>query len=147
MSRRRYVLITASGTKLIVYIYIQSGIQSIMKTVSVFIPSAKHTFIYHIGENARDNFAVIDSADSSLDIWFHASEESSCHVVCLVPNPMDKKVRRHVIKQGALLCKINTPKLRAIKNAEIIYTEIGNVKKTQVDGQVVIEGECKKVSI
>jgi len=118
-----------------------------MKTESVFISRLNQSVAYHIGQNAKDNFAVIDSAESPLDIWFHASEESSCHVVCLVPNPMDKKVRHLIIKQGALLCKINTPKLRAIKNAEIIYTEIGNVKKTQVDGQVVIEGACKKLTI
>jgi|LauGreDrversion4_2_1035121.scaffolds.fasta_scaffold676702_1 predicted ribosome quality control (RQC) complex YloA/Tae2 family protein len=118
-----------------------------MKTESVFISRLNQSVTYHIGQNAKDNFAVIDSAESSHDIWFHAAEESSCHVVGLVPEAMDKKVRHLIIKQGALLCKIHTPKLRAMKNAEIIYTEINNVKKTAVDGQVSIEGRCKKVCI
>jgi predicted ribosome quality control (RQC) complex YloA/Tae2 family protein len=118
-----------------------------MKTESVYISRLNQSVTYHIGQNAKDNFVVIDNAESPLDIWFHAAEESSCHVVCLVPSVMDKKVRHLIIKQGALLCKMNTPKLRSIKNAEIIYTEIGNVKKTHIDGQVSLEGGCKKVSI
>lgn len=118
-----------------------------MKTESVFISRLNQSVTYHIGQNAKDNFAVIDSAESPQDIWFHAADESSCHVVCLIPLAMDKKVRHLIIKQGALLCKINTPKLRAMKNAEIIYTEINNVKKTHIDGQVSLEGGCKKVSI
>jgi predicted ribosome quality control (RQC) complex YloA/Tae2 family protein len=118
-----------------------------MKTESVFISRLNESVTYHVGQNAKDNFAVIDSAESPNDIWFHASEESSCHVVCLVPLTMDKKVRHLIVKQGALLCKINTPKLKCLKNTEIIYTEIGNVKKTQVDGQVSVDGLCKKVSV
>lgn len=118
-----------------------------MKIESMFISRFNQSVTYHIGQNAKDNFAVIDSAESPLDIWFHAAEESSCHVVCLVPEAIDKKMRHLIIKQGALLCKIHTPKLRAIKHAEIIYTEIANVKKTPVDGQVSLEGAFKKVSI
>jgi predicted ribosome quality control (RQC) complex YloA/Tae2 family protein len=118
-----------------------------MKIESVYISRLNQYVTYHIGQNAKDNFAVIDSTESSLDIWFHSAEESSCHVVCLVPPDMDKKTIRLIIKQGALLCKINTPKLKCLKKTEIIYTEIENVKKTHIDGQVSLEGGCKKVSI
>jgi len=118
-----------------------------MKIESVFIPRLNQSVTYHVGQNAKDNFAVIDSAESSLDIWFHAAQESSCHVVCLVPPNIDKKARQLIIKQGALLCKMHTPKLRSLKNADIIYTEIRNVKKNAVDGQVYLEGAFKKESV
>ena len=118
-----------------------------MKIESVFISRLNQSVTYHVGQNAKDNFAVIDSAETPHDIWFHSAEESSCHVVCLVPPDIDKKSRHLIVKQGALLCKMHTPKMRCMKNADIIYTEIGNVKKTHIDGQVSVEGGCKKVSI
>lgn len=120
-----------------------------MKTVSVFIPSANTSFVYRIGENARDNFAVIDSSESAKDVWFHSDTESSCHVLGVVPEEvvMDKKVRYHFLKQGALLCKIHTPKLTKCKIVAIVHTEIGNVKKTPVDGQVVLDGASKIICV
>lgn len=118
-----------------------------MKTESVFIARLNQSVTYHIGQNAKDNFAVIDSAESPLDIWFHAAAVSSCHVVCLVPSAVDKKARHLIVKQGAVLCKSHTPKLRSMKNAEIIYTEIRNVKKTAVDGQVSVDGACSHINV
>jgi hypothetical protein len=52
---------------------------------------------------------------------------------------IDKKELRYVIKTGALLCKNNTNKLKSIKNVEIIYTQIKNITKTDIDGCVLTQ--------
>ena len=118
-----------------------------MRIESVYIPRMEKYATYHIGQHAKDNFAVIDSSMSREDIWFHAQHDSSCHVLCLVPPGIDKAIRKSLVKQGALLCKTHTAKLRCEKNVPIIYAEIENVKKTHVEGQVSIEGKYKTVII
>jgi len=71
------------------------------------------------------------------DLWFHAKDVSSCHVVCEVPDNLSKKDMKYIIKVGALLCKSNTNNIKSIKNITIIYTFIKNVIKTEVPGCVV----------
>ena len=70
-----------------------------------------------------ENFEVIDKC-SQDDLWFHAKNISSCHVVCQLPEKLSKKEMSYIIKVGALLCKNNTNKLKICKNVEIIYTYI-----------------------
>ena len=56
-----------------------------MKTVNIYFPEFKKEISYLIGQNARDNFAVIDEGVDE-DIWFHAKDDSSCHIICILPN-------------------------------------------------------------
>jgi predicted ribosome quality control (RQC) complex YloA/Tae2 family protein len=110
-----------------------------MKTQVVYFDNIKKEITYLIGENAADNFVVIDASDNpKTDIWFHAREGSSCHVVAKIPGEqqLNKKELLTICKKGGLLCKLNTPKLKKQKNVEIIYTKIGNVTKTNIDGLV-----------
>ena len=58
-----------------------------MKTVNIYFPEFKKEISYLIGQNARDNFAVIDEGNED-DIWFHAKDDSSCHVICILPNDL-----------------------------------------------------------
>ena len=109
-----------------------------MKTENIFIDALKREVSFYIGKNQNENFTIIDKA-SLDDLWFHEKDESSCHVVCQIPDNMDKKDLRYVIKIGALLCKNNTNKLKSLKNVEIIYTKIKNITKTDVEGCVVAE--------
>ena len=102
-----------------------------MKTETVFIQGLKREIVFHIGKNKEDNFEVIDNGKSK-DI-------SSCHVVCELPEDIDKKDMRYIIKTGALLCKNNTAKLKSQKNVEVIYTQIQNVTKTKIPGCVLTE--------
>ena len=104
-----------------------------MKEVEININNKIITF--YIGKNAKDNFDILDISKSN-DIWFHAKDISSCHVVCELPEDIDKKEMRYIIKVGALLCKNNTNKLKGCKNVEVIYTEIKNVTKTSIPGCV-----------
>ena len=107
-----------------------------MKTEIVFINALKREIIFYIGKNQNENFEVIDKGTND-DLWFHAADVSSCHVVCQVPLDIDKKGMRYIITTGALLCKNNTNKLKTMKNVNIIYTKICDVVKTDVPGCVV----------
>ena len=111
-----------------------------MKTEIVFIPQLQKEITYYIGTNQSENFATIDLGEDN-DIWFHSKNESSCHVVANIckdiPQPILKKNMRYILKQGALLCKQNTNKLKSQKNVEIIYTHIKNITKTDIPGRVI----------
>jgi len=107
-----------------------------MKTESIFIQALKREIVFYIGKNQNENFQVIDKGNED-DLWFHAKNESSCHVVCELPDDINKKDLRYIIKEGALLCKNSTNKLKSLKNVEIIYTQIKNITKTNVAGCVI----------
>ena len=109
-----------------------------MKTENIIIKSLKREVIFYIGKKQTENFEVIDKGKPD-DLWFHAKDISSCHVVCEVPPDIDKKDLRYIITVGALLCKNNTNKLKSLKNVDIIYTQIKNVTKTDVDGCVLTQ--------
>jgi predicted ribosome quality control (RQC) complex YloA/Tae2 family protein len=109
-----------------------------MKTENVFIQALKREIVFYIGKNQNENFAVIDMG-SDDDLWFHAKDESSCHVVCEIPDDIDKKELRYIIKTGALLCKNNTNKLKSITNVEFVYTQIKNITKTKTPGCVLTQ--------
>lgn len=106
-----------------------------MKTEIITIQSLKREITFYIGKSKEDNFAVIDAGNEN-DLWFHASNDSSCHVVCEVPDNIDRSDMKYIIKMGALLCKNNTNKLKTQKNVEIIYTQIKNITKTAIAGCV-----------
>jgi len=115
-----------------------------MKTEIVFINALKREVIFYIGKNQNENFEVIDKG-SEDDLWFHAADVSSCHVVCQLPPDIDKKMMRYIITTGALLCKNNTNKLKPMKNVNIVYTKIRNIVKTDVPGCVVTK-DAKMIS-
>ena len=109
-----------------------------MKSEIIFIQAIKREISFYIGKNQNENFEVIDNG-SQDDLWFHAKDESSCHVVCEIPDDINKKELKYIIKVGALLCKNNTNKLKNISNVDIIYTEIKNVTKTSIPGCVTTQ--------
>lgn len=107
-----------------------------MKTQTVYIDKLKKEIEFMIGENAKDNFSVIDQG-SAEDYWFHIQHESSCHVVAVVPAGLDRKGKGYIIRKGAEICK-NHSRFRSMNRVEIVYTKIKNVTKTDVPGQVNI---------
>ena len=113
-----------------------------MKTETVFIQGLNREVTFYIGKNQNDNFEVIDKGNSQ-DLWFHAKDVSSCHVVCEVPENLNKKELTYIITAGALLCKNNTNKLKNFKNVEIIYTKIEHITKTKTPGCVLTENTKK----
>jgi predicted ribosome quality control (RQC) complex YloA/Tae2 family protein len=108
-----------------------------MRSEVILIQPLNREITFYIGKNQSENFEVIDKG-SSHDLWFHAKDDSSCHVICKLPNDINnKKDLKYLIKKGALLCKTNTNKLKNISNVEIVYTQIQNISKTQVPGCVL----------
>jgi predicted ribosome quality control (RQC) complex YloA/Tae2 family protein len=111
-----------------------------MKTENIFIQALDREILFYIGKNQNENFKVIDMGVED-DLWFHAKDESSCHVVCEIPDDIDidKKELQSIIKTGALLCKNNTNKLTSLSNVAIIYTQIKNITKTKTPGCVLTQ--------
>jgi predicted ribosome quality control (RQC) complex YloA/Tae2 family protein len=97
--------------------------------------SSKNTILFYIGKYANDNSDVVRNGDNE-DLWFHAEDCSSCHVVAMMPDKCTKKEKHQIIKSGALLCKKYTNKLRSIKNVPIVYTKLRNLVHTSTPGLV-----------
>jgi predicted ribosome quality control (RQC) complex YloA/Tae2 family protein len=86
-----------------------------------------------IGTNKYENFQLIDESVET-DLWFHVENEPSCHVI-LKNDGQIRDIPKQVIKRSAYLCKINS-KARTQKECSIMYTQLKNVSKTKVIGQV-----------
>lgn len=108
-----------------------------MKTEKLFIQGLNREIIFYIGKNQNENFEVIKQGKPD-DLWFHANNISSSHVVAIIPSDIKKKELLYIIKRGALLCKNNTNKLISLKNVEIVYTKIKNIEQTNIPGCVNI---------
>ena len=117
-----------------------------MKTELVNFPNMDEEVTYYIGTNAKDNFEVID-AGSPDDIWFHCNNESSCHVVCCMPEKVNKKERTMILNKGAMLCKINTSKLKSTHNCEIMCAFVKDVEKTKAMGCVNVKNVIKIIKV
>jgi len=111
-----------------------------MKIVEKFIDPLQKNFRFVVGQNAQENFDIIDRADGN-DYWFHVQNEPSCHVICDLSNntiEYDKKQLRYILKQGAVVCK-QFSKYKSIKDLTIVYTQIKYVAKTNTIGTVSVE--------
>lgn len=139
-----YIQITPTGVlKIDIQIKIMyNKVLYIMKSVFIFIPAVNKEIQFIIGNNAKENFDIIDSAKEN-DIWFHINNEPSCHVIAIIPinEKLSKKQLSKIVVQGACICK-NNSKFKSCKNVEIIHSNILNVAKTQILGKVnVINGK------
>jgi predicted ribosome quality control (RQC) complex YloA/Tae2 family protein len=106
-----------------------------MKEITLYFDNIIDNVVYYIGTSARDNFDVINKGRPD-DIWFHAKDVSSCHVVVQVPDLIEKQGMRSIIKRGARLCKEHTAKLNRTHDVDIIYTFVKHVEKTEIVGCV-----------
>lgn len=113
-----------------------------MKTENIFLQGLNRVITFYIGQHKNENFDVIDKGEPD-DLWFHANEISSCHIVANIPTDITNKQIKYIIKAGALLCKKYTNKLNNLSNVEIIYTQIKYIEKTQYSGCVKIINEKK----
>ena len=112
-----------------------------MKEITIYFESISENIVFYVGENASDNFDVIDKGNPN-DIWFHVKEFSSCHVLARIPEYLGKRELKTIVKHGALLCKQNTNKFANVKDVEIMYTQLQNVSKTSKIGCVNVT--CSK---
>ncbi len=111
-----------------------------MKIETIFIQGLDKEVTFWIGLNKEDNDKMIDNAHQN-DIWFHANNISSCHVICRMTdynkNNRTKDIK-YIVKMGALLCKKNTNKLKSTKGIEFVYCPVKNLTKTDVLGCVYV---------
>jgi predicted ribosome quality control (RQC) complex YloA/Tae2 family protein len=118
-----------------------------MKTENIFIQNLHCEISFYIGQNKVENYKLLDIEElDDTDLWFHAKDESSCHVIAKIPEYTKntknyKKDKKYIIKMGALLCKKYTNKLKNIKKVNIIYTQIKYIEKTNIMGCVNIKNE------
>jgi predicted ribosome quality control (RQC) complex YloA/Tae2 family protein len=100
-------------------------------------------YVIIIGKNKKENWEIIDAAIET-DIWFHVSSSPSCHII--LKNAINmSSIPHQVIKRSAYLCKINS-NAKYEKKSTIIYTQISNVKKTNIEGEVAVKN-CKIVLV
>ncbi len=114
-----------------------------MKSEIVFIQPLNLEVEFIVGRCQEENHKAIDLGEED-DIWFHANDMSSCHIICLISKcksqnnlELNKKDLKYIIKQGAILCKKYTNKAKNEKNFEVVYTEIKYLEKTKIPGQVI----------
>lgn len=114
-------------------------------TKSIEIPKVGCSVDFHIGENALDNFRIIDAADSR-DLWFHVDGHSSCHVIADISaiDNINRKNIPYIVTQGAVLCK-QYSRYANQKHVGIIYTRIADVEKTTTPGLVVVKNQKRVV--
>jgi predicted ribosome quality control (RQC) complex YloA/Tae2 family protein len=84
-----------------------------------------------MGQNAKENDLIIKNSHP-MDLWFHLSDVPSAHLV--IRNNGDKIPRRYINEIGGMLFENNK---KYTRNTNVIYTEIRNVKRTDVPGRVI----------
>ena len=99
-----------------------------MKNIVHRFPNINGTIEYTVGTNAQENTHILQQANMN-DLWFHANDHSSCHVIAKVPSQtLTKKQTMTIIKMGCMLCKQHTNKLKALKDIAISYTTVKNIE-------------------
>lgn len=96
-----------------------------------------------IGKNAEENDLIIKEARQT-DIWFHLDKFPSCHVI--VSCSKEFPITFEMITYCGLLVKENT-KYRNLPKLKINYTEIKNVKRTEIKGKVLLNKKTHTITI
>jgi len=101
---------------------------------------------YRIGTSAKDNWDIIDNSEDEW-LWFHLDDLPSPHVIInsSLKDLKKKNNHLHLLKYAAILCKQNS-KYKSEK-VDIIWTQVSNLKKTSITGEVNVRGNIKKLRI
>lgn len=108
-----------------------------MLEFSIYDLGVSRELIIHVGENANDNFRLIDISNKK-DLWFHLKDVSSPHVV--IHCHKYAFIDIETIRYAGELCK-QYSKYSENEDIEVIYTEIRNIKKTEPIGSVITRNE------
>jgi hypothetical protein len=103
-----------------------------MIEVPVYFDRIGISVTYWIGQDAKDNFDILDRADAT-DWWFHVYNAPSCHVIAHLPGKLDRDDLRHVKRRGAVICR-----QYAKTSDKIMCAKVEDVKKGTQDGQVEV---------
>lgn len=108
-----------------------------MKTELVTFPALPTAVTFYIGRSQNENHAVIDLGRPK-DLWFHLADQSSAHVVAVLPDGVNRKLRGQIIRRGAALCKQYTAKAAAAQGVPVTYAQLEYVRKTAIPGEVIV---------
>jgi predicted ribosome quality control (RQC) complex YloA/Tae2 family protein len=114
-----------------------------MRKITKYIDAIKGNIEFRVGQNAQENFDLIDDSNPD-DLWFHISQESSCHVVAKMPTPLnggvsyDKKTVKKIAVQGAVVCK-QCSRYKSEKDVSVNYTLIKHLEKGSRIGSVLVD--------
>jgi predicted ribosome quality control (RQC) complex YloA/Tae2 family protein len=102
-----------------------------MKEQTIYVEENDKEYIILIGKNKHENVDIIKQS-SLNDLWFHLDNISGPHIV--MQSNGDKIPKRYLNFVARLFSqhKNNLP-----SRYNVIYTEIGNVKLTDIPGSVV----------
>ena len=115
-----------------------------MKIITRHIDCLKLDISYVVGGNAQENHDIIDAAQPD-DIWFHISNQPSCHVIASMPTDhiITKPELHRILKQGALICiqqsNVEISKSNKSNKTDVEWTRIQNVTKMDIPGKVLAE--------
>ena len=104
---------------------------------------------YQIGNNAQDNWDMLDNAEKNW-IWFHLDNLTSPYVILKESIKSIKEDKynfnyKNYIYKGGSLCK-EYSKFKSQK-VSFIFTEVKNVRKGTKIGEALIKGKVKKYKI
>lgn len=102
-----------------------------MKTIQI------ERFTCHIGENAKDNWNLLDQSDDN-DILFHLTSFPSCYVIL----KDGEKIDEVILEKSAKICLQNT-KYRRMKNVYVDYTPVSNAEKGEKIGELFYRSNRK----
>ena len=104
-----------------------------MKTEKIYDSKLEVELEMLIGENAQDNWDIIDKAES-FDLWFHLDDHPSCHIILKLPDK-HSKCNKQTLFHCASICKQKS-KLKNEKKVSVIYTQRSNITKGDKPGMV-----------
>jgi predicted ribosome quality control (RQC) complex YloA/Tae2 family protein len=110
-----------------------------------YIASGDIHVTFHGGQNAQENWALLDTA-AATDLWFHHATDPSCHVIARTPVHLNKALKRKIALQGALLCQQWSSHHRTAHHVPILYTTVQHVTKGERVGSVHT-GPCTTVVV
>ena len=94
-----------------------------------------------VGQNATENWKLIDKYHKCNFMWFHLEDYPSCHV--FVENDA---LTPEDIYELSKICKDNTYKCKDKNNVKVCYTHISNIKKGKDPGSVIFKNiNLKKI--
>lgn len=112
-----------------------------MKEETIFDNKSDKELNYYIGQNAKENWDIIDKSNQN-DIWFHLSKFPSSHVILSIPKKVKlKDISKFTLIHCANKCKQYSKLKNSNQKIKVIYTEIKNIKKGKEIGSVFTKKE------
>ena len=104
-----------------------------------------------VGQNAKENWKILDEANNINQnyIWFHLDSFPSPYVIMMSTiNDLEKESNtvNDYINFGANLCK-EYSKYKYLNDLKIMYVPIHKLFKSDIIGEVIVNGKSKIIKI